>query len=170
MYPCDKYFFIDKLSMEHQILAYPFWYIQVWLWNARTFGSSEESEWVRKSEWRWKVCGMRKSTKNWHIPNYTLSSSYSRLKQIWFPHTHIHTEKEFFIDCRKKSSPLYRIFSALSFRRFPLFENYFGTLNFTEFNPNLRYHDPLSTPVLVETFFNDERRNFSLFELFFTFY
>lgn len=100
-YPCDKYFFIDKLSMK--ILAYP---ILMSKFDCDLRGhviSEKESE-------RWKVWETRKSTKiGIFLIKYTLSSSYSRLKQIWFPHSHTFTQRKNFHRLQEKFS-LYRIF------------------------------------------------------------
>lgn len=90
-YPCDKYFFIDKLSSKYQLIQ---------VWNPSLILICEDMRCPRKRATVGNVVEREKSTKNWHIPNYALSSSYSRLKQIWFPHTHTHRER-IFIDCSK---------------------------------------------------------------------
>lgn len=69
--------------------------------------------------------GMGERAQKLAYPNYSLSSSYSRLKQIWFPHTlahtHTHTSGEKRISSIAGKNPFIEFFFSLfSEKAFPL--------------------------------------------------
>lgn len=116
-YPCDKYislfFLLSVKSFQYKII----------LDHHVSCGVDEkgyeEGEREQNRERKREVCLSCEywSAKNWHILIILSVSSYSRLKQIWFPltHTYKHPEnEEFFIDCR--------IFFLFSSQNFPLLE------------------------------------------------